>query len=130
MALKKSRNLGATRRYAKTGAAISAGDIVMLNSSGQALTAAASASNQGCVGICTTDAAAADSEVIVQGGEFLCDATSIAQTSVGLAVYASDGDTVDETQGVNEPLAGFLMEVVSSTSGWVLIDAGHNAASV
>lgn len=130
MALKKMRNGRGTHRFVKTSAAISAGDLVMLNSSGEALTAAASASNQGCVGVCTTAAAAADSEVIVECGEFLLDATSIAQTSVGLKVYASDGDTIDETQGMNEPVAGILKEVVSATQGWVLVDYAINAATV
>lgn len=130
MALKKSRNQGATHRYAKTGAAISAGDIVMLNSAGEALTMAASASNQGCVGVCVEDAAAADAEVVVATGEFLCDATSIAQTSVGLKVYFSAADTIDETAAVNGPLVGILKEVVSSTSGWVHIDPFINAATV
>lgn len=120
-----SRNLGQTRVYKMAGSTtIYAGGLVMLKSDGYAKTAAALASNKGVVGVAmeTVVNSGADGakEITVQEGEFLLGATSIAQVSIGSAVYASDDQTIDETQGSNEPKVGLLTEVVSSTSGWVL----------
>lgn len=127
MALKKGKNLGATRRYPKTAAAISAGDIVMLNSSGDALTAASSAGNRGGVGICVEDAAAADADVQVQEGEFLCSATSVTGQE-NVVAYGTDGDTVDESDAGNRPIVGVITSVESNTSCWVLMGAGVRKA--
>lgn len=122
MALKKSRGPIRTVRYPNTAAAISAGDIVMLDSSGDALTAAAAASNRGVVGVAESDADAS-SEVIVQEGEFLCDATTVTGQE-GVLCYAESGDSVDESQATNEPVCGVITEVVSASQCWVRMGAG------
>lgn len=127
----ESKDLGPKRRYKMAvSTTIYAGGMVMLNSSGLAVPAVAAAANQGVVGIATstvTSPASGDTYIVVQEGTFKLAATSIADTSVGLLVYASDDQTVDETQGVNEPRVGFLVEVISSTSGWVAIGIGLHA---
>lgn len=131
----QSRNLlNIDRRYQMAASTtIYAGGLVMLKSDGYAVPATASASNQGCVGVAakTVVNSGADgaAEVAVLCGEFLLNATSIAVTSLNLKVYASDDNTVDETQGTNEPVAGLLIEVVSSTSGWVAV-SGELSASL
>ena len=126
-----SKDLGAIRRWKmKASTTVYAGSLVMLDSNGLALPAAASASNQGCQGCATekvTSAASGDYYVKAQEGVFLFDATSIADTSLALKTYASDDHTVDETQGSNEPVAGKLVEVVSSTSGWIIMGLAFNA---
>ena len=129
-----SRNTGAIRSYPVVASdIIYAGSMVHVNSDGYAAPAAASASSTGVVGVAiekvdNSSGSAGDLDVMVQEGEFLVAATSIAQTSVNLLVYASDDQTVDETQGTNEPIAGILTEVVSATSGWVLMGPGVRQA--
>tara|TARA_Y100001951_G_C11086509_1_gene154305 strand:- start:54 stop:362 length:309 start_codon:yes stop_codon:yes gene_type:complete len=100
----------------------------MLTSAGTAQAAAASASNQGCVGVATATVtgSAAGETVVVQEGIFLMDAASLAQTAVGAKAFASDDHTIDETQGSNEPLVGVICEFVSSTSAWVDISLGNS----
>lgn len=119
----ESRNLGVKRRYKMAASTqIYKGGIVMLNSSGLAVPATAAASNQGCVGIATEDklsGTATTLYITVDEGEFLLAGTTLADTSVGLVVYAEDDQTVDETQSTNEPIAGKLVEVESATAGWV-----------
>lgn len=48
-------------------------------------------------------------------------ASSIAQTSVPLKVYVVDDQTIDETTPANSVIAGLLVEVTSTTKGWVFI---------
>jgi hypothetical protein len=126
-----SKNLGAIRRWKmKASTTVYAGSMVMLDSNGLANPAAASASNQGCQGCATEKVASAASGtywVKAQEGTFLFDATSIADTSASLVMYASDDQTFDETQGANEPVAGYLHEVVSSTSGWLVMGMAFDA---
>lgn len=123
---RESRNLGAIMRYKmKASVTIYAGSIVMLNSDGLALVAAASASNQGCVGVATekvTSAASGDYYIHVQEGDYKFAATSIADTDIGIIAYAVDDNTIDETDTGNLPKAGYLTEVESSTLGWVRMD--------
>ena len=124
--LTQSRNHGIKRSLKmKASTTIYAGGMVMIDSGGYARPAAALASNKGVVGVAvetkTSGGSDGDTSVIVQEGEFLMVAASIAQSAVGGKVYASADDTMDETQGSNEPLAGLLTEYVSSTSGWVKI---------
>jgi hypothetical protein len=122
-----SRNEGkTTTRLMKASTTIYAGSLVMLDSNGLALPAAASAGNKGVVGVAVetvTSAASGSYYVTVREGEFLFDATSIAQANVNSKMYASDDHTIDETQGLNEPVAGVLAEYVSATSGWVKVGA-------
>jgi predicted RecA/RadA family phage recombinase len=121
----QSKHLGEVKRFKmKASTTIHAGGLVMLDSNGLALPAAASASNKGVVGIAThsqVSAASGEFFVEVQEGTYLLGAASIAQANVGASVYASDDQTVDETQGTNEPLAGKLVEYVGATSGWVWV---------
>lgn len=118
---------GVTKSFPMNGGSkVYAGSIVMLDAQKYARPAAALASNGGCVGIAlktvdNTSGSDGDVEVPVWSGLVELPATSIAQSAVGTKVYASDDDTVDETQGSNEPLVGVLEEVVSSTKGWVRV---------
>jgi signal peptide peptidase SppA len=108
----------------KASTTIYAGGLVMVDSNGLALPAAASATNHGVMGVATetkTSAASGTTKINVAEGYFLFDATSIAQANVGSVMYASDDRTFDETQGANEPVAGILVEYVGATSGWLYI---------
>ena len=118
----KSKNLGAKKRYPCAVDIIYAGGMVMIDSAGYANPALAQSANTGVVGVATetvdnSGGSAGDEFVVVQEGWFLFAGDSIAQTSVGLPVYADDDQTIDETQASNAPVAGILMEVVSSSSG-------------
>lgn len=53
--------------------------------------------------------------------QFQLAATSIAQTAVGELMHLVDNQTIDETAGTNTVKVGFLVRVISSTSGWVFI---------
>lgn len=124
----KSKNLGPKKRYLCGVDIIYAGGMVMIDSAGYAMPAAAASANTGVVGVATatvdnSGGSAGDEAVVVQEGWFLFAATTIAQTSINLPVFAEDDQTVDETQGANEPIAGILREVVSSSSCWVEISA-------
>ena len=108
------------------GSTIYAGAIVMLDAERYARPAGSLSSNGGCIGIAmdkADNAAGSDGaiEVRVWSGLVLLPAASIAQSAVGGTVYAQDDNQIDETQGTNEPAAGVLEEVVSSTSGWVRV---------
>jgi hypothetical protein len=121
-----SRNLGNKRAYLmKASTTIYAGTLVMVNSSGTAEPAAASASNKGVVGVATeskTSAASGSYWITVQEGEFKFGATSIAQSDVGDLMYAVDDQTIDETDPTNTPKAGYLTEYISATEGWVKVE--------
>lgn len=124
--LTKSKNLGAIKRYPCGVDIIYAGGMVMIDSAGYAMPAQAASANVGVVGVATetvdnSAGSAGDANVKVQEGWFLFAGTTLGQTSVGLPVYAEDDQTVDETAGSNEPVAGILIEYVSASSGWVMI---------
>ena len=123
--LTKSRSLGRQVSYLmKASTQIYAGGMVMIDTNGLAQPANAEAGNNGCVGVALTDVlstASGNERIVVQEGIFLFAASSIAQANVGERVFAHDDQTVDQTTGSNTPLAGVLVEFVSSTSGWVLI---------
>ena len=107
-----------------------AGSLVMVDSTGYAHAAEASASNHGvpCVAVKTVTAAASGTYwVECQEGIFKFAATSIAQSNVGSLMYASADDTFDETQGTNEPVAGILVEYISATSGWIYVSTAIQA---
>lgn len=127
----KSKDLGAIRRYQLAASqTIYAGSMVMLDSAGLARPAAASVSNNGVVGVATEKSTSGASDTIyvkVQEGTFLMAGTTLAQASVGDLVYAEDDQTVDETQGSNEPRAGFLVEIESASLGWVKMGIGIHA---
>jgi hypothetical protein len=124
-AQRPSRNLGKKIRVPLNAASqVYAGSLVMIDSDGYGRPAAALASNGGCIGVATEDklggAADGDEYVTVQEGEFLFTGTTLAQSVLATGkVYAEDDNTVDETQGSNEPLAGIVTEFVSATQAWV-----------
>jgi hypothetical protein len=132
-----SKNTGAIKRYLmKASTTIYAGGLVMIDSAGKALPAAASASNHGCVGIALetkTSAASGSYYMTVQEGWFLLAGATLEQEDVGLPVYAADDQTVDETAASNLPVAGVLMEYVGASSGWVHVSltytSRHNVTS-
>lgn len=109
----------------KASTTIYAGGLVMVDTNGVALPAAASASNHGVVGVAqeTKTSAASGSYWVGVTEHALCKfaATSIAQGNVGQLVYAEDDQTVDETPSANEPIAGILLQYASASSGWVLV---------
>jgi len=120
-----SKSLGDIKTYkVKASHTVYAGGMVMIDSAGYAHAAEASASNNGVVGVAVKTVTAAASGVYwveVQSGVFKFKATSIAITSVADIMYASNDQTFDETPGANEPVAGILLEVVSSTEGWIFV---------
>lgn len=122
--LTQSKNLGPVKRYLMANATtIHAGGLVMINSDGLAIAAAAAAGNKGVVGVATKSVVgtgAAD-YIEVQEGWFLFAGTTLAQTVVGSLVYAEDDQTVDETQAANEPIAGMCVEYVSASAAWVAV---------
>ena len=125
----KSRSPGRLVAYKVTsGETVHAGGLVMISSAGTAQAAAASASNQGCVGVATATVtgSAAGETVVVQEGIFLFDGDSLAQTAVGAKVYADDDQTVDETQATNCPVAGICVEFVSASSAWVDVSLANS----
>lgn len=120
----KSRSLGKIHYVPLAVDIAYAGGAAMINAAGYAAPAAADAGNAGCWGAFTetvdnSGGSAGTKSAQIQEGTFLFAATSIAQTSLGLAMYFTDDQTFDETQGANEPQGGKLVELVSSTSGWV-----------
>lgn len=109
----------------KASTTIYAGGLVMIDSNGVALPAAASASNHGVVGVAqeTKTSAASGSYWIRTSTNVVCKfaASSIAQANVGSLMYASADDTFDETQAANQPVAGILIQYVSATVGWLYV---------
>lgn len=99
------------------------GGLVMINSSGLAVPAAAAASNKGCVGIAdktTTSDGSTATYVRVRVGTCKLPGTSLTQAMVGGLVYGQADDTIGAT-GTNLPIAGVLEEYISATSGWMSI---------
>ena len=126
-----SRNLGGIVEYQLAAVQCYAGGICMLDSAGYARPAAASVSNNGCVGVFldsvnNSAGAAGDLSVQVQEGEFRFAATTLGQLTVGDLVYAEDDQTIDETQTGNEPRCGICTERTSASIGWVRMGIGLN----
>lgn len=109
---------------------IYAGSLVMIDSAGKAHAAESSASNHGVAGVAqeTKTSASSGSTYIKVSDGVLCKfaGTTLAQTGVGLVVYAEDDQTVDETVGTNEPVAGILMDYVDASTGWVYVSSAVN----
>jgi len=57
-------------------------------------------------------------------GIFLLVGVGLAQTDVGQKCYASADNAFSSTNAGDEPMIGVLVEYVSETSGWVMIDSG------
>lgn len=53
--------------------------------------------------------------------EWLFTATSITQLMVGTAMEVVDNNTIDETAGVGNIVAGKLTEFVTTTQGWCYV---------
>lgn len=69
-------------------------------------------------------AAAALKVPVRRRGEVLLTIASLAQTDIGVTIYASDDGTFTKTAGSNCAI-GVLTEVVSSTQGWVAFEAAQ-----
>lgn len=111
-------------------AAITKGDLVMLNTDGFAEAAAAQAANKGCVGIATETvtggAANGDVSIKVEEGIFSFEGQSgFTAADVMTAAFASAAGTISGTQGANEPKAGTVVKFrsASSVDVYVGIDA-------
>lgn len=119
-----SRNLGRKRSYPAAAVQAYGGGLCMIGSDGYATPATAAVTNNSCPGVYTADfnnssGSVGDIDITVQEGEFLFVGTSVVQGNVGERLYASDDQTVDETQGSNEPQAGIMTQFVSTTSCWL-----------
>ena len=105
---------------------IYAGALVCLNTDGYAVPAAATA-NFKVVGIARAQAnnasgSAGDLRVLVDAPVIAkLGATSLAQAQVGETMYVVDDQTVDET-ATTQVTVGTLVEYISATQGWVLIN--------
>ena len=121
----KSRRLGHKVKYLmKASTTCYQGGIVVLDSSGLAIPAAAASGNKQAVGIAVasvTSAASGSYYIEVMEGEFLLTADAITQAHTGDMMFCNDDQTFDDTQGSNEPALGKLIEFVSTTSGWVRV---------
>jgi len=105
------------------------GGLICINSAGLATPAADVSGHKQCVGVAVasvTSAASGSYYVEVLEGEFLLAASAVAQAGVGAMAYAEDDQTVDDAGSSNEPVAGKIIEYVSSTSCWVRV--GPNTA--
>jgi len=61
-------------------------------------------------------------------GVYLLTGASLAQTDVGVQVYASDDQTITKTSSNNAPV-GKIVKFVSATQVWVKLDRNPAAAS-
>lgn len=111
-----------------TSTAVFAGGMAMLADTGLVLAATALASNKGVVGVFleTVASASAGQRIKVQEGDFVVVGVSLDQANVGDAAYASDDQTVSDTQASNEPLAGYIKEYISATSA--IVEMSMNTA--
>jgi hypothetical protein len=105
------------------------GGLICIDSAGLAVPAADVSGHKQCVGVAVASVTSESSGsyyVEVLEGEFLLTASAVAQTGVGAMAYAEDDQTVDDASNANEPVAGKIIEFVSSTSCWVRV--GPNTA--
>lgn len=132
-ALPNSKGTGRKRVYGVSAdAVIAKGDMVM-GDGGYAESPAASAANDGILGIALEDVdntGGADGDLSVEvmdDIEVLMDATSITAAMIGDVMFGVDATTFDETDTTNLPEAGVLRPpYVSTTRGWVYINADLN----
>ncbi len=107
------------------------GGLVMLDSAGLLRPAAALASNRGFVGVANltpsggfpdgskASGTGGDVKIPVLSGVFRFAGDTLAQTIVGIELFADDDQTVDETQASNAPGKLLGVEFVSSSEAWV-----------
>jgi len=111
----------------KASEAIYKGALVSLDSNGYAVASTDSATDIACIGVAaeavTGGTASGDEWIKVEWGRsYLFTASSITQAMLGTAMYVVDDNTVDDAAGAtNDVFAGYLVEYVSATSGWVWI---------
>lgn len=109
----------------KESTTIHVGYLVMLDADGLLRTAAALASNKGCVGV-SNQMVTSDANKLINGVPghpamleaqegiyYFGGGTGITQATVGSLVYTSDGNEVHAAQAANEPIAGLLREIVT-----------------
>lgn len=70
----------------------------------------------------STGAAGAVKVPVRRKGEVLLTISGLAQTDIGVTIYGSDDGTFTKTSTSNCAI-GILVEVVSSTQGWVAFEA-------
>jgi signal peptide peptidase SppA len=126
---------GITKRYLmEASETIYRGSLVMIDSDGEAVPAAAEASNNNVAGVAqeTKTAAASGSTWIRVSDGVICKfaGTTLGQDDVGSAVYAEDDQTVDETVGSNEPIAGVLVEYIGASEAWIYVSSLVNFGRV
>jgi hypothetical protein len=129
------KGTGITKSYLMTASStIYSGSLVMVDSAGTVVAASAIASNKNVAGVAqeTKTSAASGSYWIKVSDGVICKfaGTTLAQTGVGSIVYAEDDQTVDETVGANQPVAGVLVEYVSASVGWVYVSSLVNFGRV
>ncbi len=128
MALSAARRTRVSHTYSThafpvaSGATIYAGSLVMLNSSGYAEPASASAGNKGCIGVAQTTVSNAGADGLLTVAVSECEAlfdndgvAAVAQSDAGSAVYASDDATIASADGGNYPAAGRVVGVEAAT---------------
>lgn len=104
------------------------GSMVCLDANGYAVPAADTSGYSNVVGVArekvdNSTGSAGDKTVVCELGVFKFAATSITQAMVGTTMYVEDDQTVDDVAGVSNNIrAGILVEYISSTAGWLLID--------
>lgn len=122
------RLTGITKAYLMTASnTIYAGSLVMVDSAGTVVSAAAVASNKNVAGVAqeTKTSASSGATWIRVSDNVICKfaGSTLEQEDVGSLVYAEDDQTVDESVGSNEPVAGVLIQYVSASSGWVYVSS-------
>ncbi len=107
--------------------AIFKGTMLMEDANGYIVPAADAANSHGVIGIAYEDSAAP----ATNGGKTVkyyrllkarLGASSINQAMVGTMMYVVDDQTFDDSPGTNGVRAGILVEYVSATEGFLLID--------
>lgn len=118
-------DLGLKSYPVKASTKIYKGTLVAIDSAGYAIPAADAASNR-VVGVADAQAdnssgANGDINLKVRTGVAKFTASSITQAMVGQIMYVVDDQTFDEALGTNGVKAGRLLEFISATEGWLLV---------
>lgn len=73
----------------------------------------------------STGSAGDESAQVMKEGRFLLTGSGLAQTDVGVPVYASDDQTITKTYAANLQRVGIIDEFVSATQVYVRIEVGN-----
>lgn len=110
------------------------GGLVMQTSAGTCEAAAASAGNHGVIGVASESktSGSSGSYWLHYSDDVICKfaGTSLGQDDVGAIAFSEDDQTVDETVGTNEPVAGIVYQYVSTSVGWIYINSAVNCGRV